>query len=117
MSDDMATTIERDTAQRSARPSPVSPDEAAAPAKPGGRRTAFIIMGVVLLGLAAVGARRRVYSHSHLSTDNAQVDGHIVPIHLGVVGRYVTEAVDPAPRPHGRPAEQNGSAHLLNPVT
>src|SRR6266567_1014424 len=90
MSDDMATTIERDTAQRSARPSPVSPDEAAAPAKPGGRRTAFIIMGVVLLGLAAVGARRWVYSLSHVSTDNAQVDGHIVPI-LPKVGGFVTE--------------------------
>src|SRR5438093_12477 len=47
MSDDMATTIERDTAQRSARPSPVS-------------------------------------------TDNAQVDGHIVPI-LPKVGGYVIE--------------------------
>src|SRR5438093_10048203 len=74
MSDDMATTIERDTAQRSARPSPVSPDEPAAPAKPGGRkRTVFIIMGVALLGLVAVGARRWIYSLSHVSTDNAQV--------------------------------------------
>src|SRR6266566_5015401 len=91
MSDDMATTIERETAQRSARPSPVSPDEPAAPAKPGGRkRTVFIIMGVVLLGLAAVGARRWVYSLSHVSTDNAQVDGHIVPI-LPKVGGYVLD--------------------------
>src|SRR2546426_3193907 len=91
MSDDMATTIERDTAQRSARPSPVSPDEPAAPAKPGGRkRTVFIIMGVALLGLVAVGARRWIYSLSHVSTDNAQVDGHIVPI-LPKVGGYVIE--------------------------
>src|SRR5207244_136951 len=91
MSDDMATTIERDTAQRSARPSPVSPDEPAAPAKPGGRkRTVFIIMGVALLGLVAVGARRWIYSLSHVSTDNAQVDGHIVPI-LPKVGGYVVE--------------------------
>src|SRR5438445_12748424 len=91
MSDDMATTIERDTAQRSARPSPVSPDEPAAPAKPGGRkRTVFIIMGVALLGLVAVGARRWIYSLSHVSTDNAQVDGHIVPI-LPKVGGSVIE--------------------------
>ena len=94
----MATTIERDTAQRSARPSPVSPDEAAAPAKPGGRRTAFIIMGVVLLGLAAVGARRWVYSLSHVSTDNAQVDGHIVPI-LPKVGGYVLDVRTDENRP------------------
>src|SRR3989442_15033492 len=91
MSDDMATTIERDTAQRSARPSPVSPEEPAAPAKPGGRRrTVFIIMGVALLGLVAVGVRRWIYSLSHVSTDNAQVDGHIVPI-LPKVGGYVLD--------------------------
>src|SRR5213594_2505019 len=91
MSDDMATTIERETAQRSARPSPVSPEQPADPAKPSGRqRTVFIIMGVALLGLVAVGARRWIYSLSHVSTDNAQVDGHIVPI-LPKVGGYVIE--------------------------
>src|SRR5438445_4090969 len=91
MSDDMATTIERETAQRSARPSPVSPEQPADPAKPSGRkRTVFIIMGVVLLGLVAVGARRWIWSRSHVSTDNAQVDGHIVPI-LPKVGGFVLE--------------------------
>src|SRR5438094_4165755 len=77
MSDDMATTIERETAQRSARPSPVSPEQPADPAKPSGRkRTVFIIMGVVLLGLVAVGARRWIYSLSHVSTDNARSEEH-----------------------------------------
>src|SRR5437762_12175663 len=81
MSDDMATTIERETAQRSARPSPVSPEQPADPAKPSGRkRTVFIIMGVVLLGLVAVGARRRIYSLSHVSTANAPVDAHLAPL-------------------------------------
>src|SRR2546423_11876022 len=91
MSDDMATTIERETAQRPGRPSAVSPDEPAGSANPGGRkRTVFIIMGVVLLGLVAVGVRRWIYGFSHVSTDNAQVDGHIVPI-LPKVGGYVIE--------------------------
>src|SRR5881397_1626126 len=91
MSDDMATTIERETAQRPARPSPVTPEQPVAPEKPGGRRrTVFIIMGVVLLGLVAVGVRRWIFSLSHVSTDNAQVDGHIVPI-LPKVGGFVTE--------------------------
>src|SRR2546425_2100549 len=91
MSDDMATTIERETAQRSARSSPLAPEQPDAPAKPGGRkRTVFIIMGVVLLGLVAVGVRRWIYSLSHVSTDNAQVDGHIVPI-LPKVGGYVID--------------------------
>src|SRR5213593_2136073 len=99
MSDDMATTIERETAQRSARPSPVSPEQPADPAKPSGRkRTVFIIMGVALLGLVAVGARRWIYSLSHVSTDNAQVDGHIVPI-LPKVGGYVLDVRTDENRP------------------
>src|SRR6266566_2704303 len=99
MSDDMATTIERETAQRSARPSPVSPDEPAAPAQPGGsKRTVFIIMGVALLGLVAVGPRRWIYSLSHVSTDNAQVDGHIVQI-LPKVGGYVLDVRTAENRP------------------
>src|SRR3989454_283746 len=99
MSDDMATTIERETAQRSARPSPVSPEQPAAPGKPGGRkRTVFMIMGVVLLGLVAVGVRRWIYSLSHVSTDNAQVDGHIVPI-LPKVGGYVVDVRTDENRP------------------
>src|SRR5216110_3555869 len=99
MSDEMATTMERETAQRSARPSPVSPEQPADPAKPSGRkRTVFIIMGVALLGLVAVGARRWIYSLSHVSTDNAQVDGHIVPI-LPKVGGYVLDVRTDENRP------------------
>src|SRR2546430_14369582 len=99
MSDDMATTIDRETAQRSARPSPVTPEQPADPAKPSGRkRTVFIIMGVALLGLVAVGARRWIYSLSHVSTDNAQVDGHIVPI-LPKVGGYVLDVRTDENRP------------------
>jgi membrane fusion protein (multidrug efflux system) len=91
MSDDMATTIERETAQRPGRPAAVAPEQPAEPAKSGGsKRTVFLIMGVVLLGLVAVGVRRWIYGFSHVSTDNAQVDGHIVPI-LPKVGGYVLE--------------------------
>src|ERR1700704_886465 len=91
MSDDMATTMERETAQRPGRPSPVIPEQPAEPVKSGGsRRTIFLIMGVVLLGLVAVGVRRWIYSLNHVSTDNAQVDGHIIPI-LPKVGGYVVD--------------------------
>src|SRR5438046_3458085 len=91
MSDDMATTMERETVQRPGRSSPVSPEQPDAVPQTGGRkRTVFMIMGVVLLGLAAVGVRRWIYGFSHVSTDNAQVDGHIVPI-LPKVGGYVME--------------------------
>ena len=89
----MATTIERETQSRAARPSPspAAAEPPAAPAKAGGsKRTVFIIMGVVLLGLVGLGVRKWIYGLSHVSTDNAQVDGHIIPI-LPKVGGYVTD--------------------------
>ena len=89
----MATTIEpearRESTAKAAPPAPPAPG----PAEPkaGGRRgTVFTIMGLVLLALVALGARRWIYGLSHVSTDNAQVDGHIVPI-LPKVGGFVTE--------------------------
>src|SRR6267142_327134 len=86
MSDDMATTIAREVAPTPARAARPTPE-----AKPGGsKRAVFIIMGVVLLGLVAVGVRRWIYGFSHVSTDNAQVDGHIIPI-LPKVGGYVLD--------------------------
>jgi len=46
-------------------------------------------MGAVLVLLIAFGARRWWYGRSHVSTDDAQVDGHIIPI-LPKVGGFVT---------------------------
>jgi len=95
----MATTIERETVQRAGRPSPVSAEQPDGVPQPGGRkRTVFILMGVVLLGLVAVGIRRWIYSLSHVSTDNAQVDGHIIPI-LPKVGGYVIDVRTDENRP------------------
>src|SRR5437660_9529635 len=86
----MATTIEpdvrRESGAKAAPPAP-SPTE---PKPRSRRRTVFTIMGLVLLALVAVGARRWIYGLSHVSTDDAQVDGHIIPI-LPKVGGFVTE--------------------------
>jgi membrane fusion protein (multidrug efflux system) len=61
------------------------------PAAPGGsRRIVFTVMGVVLLALLGFGAKRWWFARSHVSTDNAQVDGHIIPI-LPKVGGFVAE--------------------------
>src|SRR6266581_1748571 len=85
----MATTMEPDTRRDPGAKTP--PPRVTEAVKPGGRRrTAFVIMGVVLVALAALGARRWIFSLSHQSTDDAQVDGHIVPI-LPKVGGFVTE--------------------------
>jgi len=43
-----------------------------------------------VLALVGFGVRRWVYSLSHVSTDDAQVDGHIIPI-LPKVGGFVVE--------------------------
>src|SRR5882762_7087308 len=82
----MATTMEPET-ETPARPAP-RPSTAARPKS--SRRTVFMIMGVILLGLVIFGVRKWWFGRSHVSTDNAQVDGHIVPV-LPKVGGYVVE--------------------------
>ena len=83
----MATTMEPET-ETPARPAARPSTSAAQPKS--SRRTVFMVMGVVLLALIAFGARKWWFGRSHVSTDNAQVDGHIVPV-LGKVGGYVAE--------------------------
>jgi len=64
---------------------PQSP-EAAAPASPvpppppKRRRVPYIVLGVLLLAFATWGIHRYLYSRHHVSTDNAQIDGHITLI-------------------------------------
>src|SRR5207247_9825338 len=87
----MATTMEPETRRDPGAKTPPPAPRVTEAVKAGGRRrTAFVIMGVVLVALAALGARRWIFSLSHQSTDDAQVDGHIVPM-LRRVGGVVTE--------------------------
>ena len=82
----MSTTMEPQTEASPRRPAaPSAP--AARPKR--SRRTVFLIMGVVLLAMIVFGARKWWFARSHVSTDNAQVDGHIIPV-LPKVGGYVT---------------------------
>ena len=81
----MATVMEPEI--ESGRPSAPAKQTAA----PRGRsRVVFLIMGVALLGLVGFGAKRWWFARSHVSTDNAQVDGHIIPI-LPKVGGFVAD--------------------------
>ena len=79
----MATVMEPEIEAR-----PAAAKRAAAPG--GQRRIVFMVMGVVLLALLGFGAKRWWFARSHVSTDNAQVDGHIIPI-LPKVGGFVAE--------------------------
>src|SRR5256885_2182927 len=103
----MATTFEPETRRESAAKAapPAAPASSPAEPRPGGRRgTVFMIMGVVLLALVALGARGWIYGLSHVSTDNGQVDGHIVPT-LPKVGGFGTEGRSARlPRPGRRPS-------------
>jgi len=47
-------------------------------------------MSVILLTMLVLGIRRWWFGRSHVSTDNAQVDGHIIPV-LPKVGGFVNE--------------------------
>jgi len=82
----MATAIETESSPSGLR---VQPN--AEPPKPS-RRKLIVLPILVLLGLAGIvwGVKKWSYGRSHESTDNAQVDGHIVPV-LAKVGGYVTD--------------------------
>jgi membrane fusion protein (multidrug efflux system) len=64
--------------------------EPAVPAPGQRRRIVFALLGLALLALLAGGVRKLIWARSHVATDNAQVDGHIVPL-LPKVGGFVLE--------------------------
>jgi membrane fusion protein (multidrug efflux system) len=50
------------------------------------KRLPLIIGGILVIALATWGVRRFLYSRNHVSTDNAQVDGHITAIAPRIAG-------------------------------
>src|SRR6476469_3192475 len=96
----MATAIETESG-----PSGLRAEPTAEPPKPS-RRKFIVLPIIVLLGLAGIiwGVRKWTYGRSHESTDNAQVDGHIVPV-LAKVGGYFT-AVRVAENVHVKEGEE-----------
>jgi len=88
----MATTMEPTTEARSrgTPPPPASGRTPEASKRKSSRAVVFGIMSIVLLGLIVFAVRKWWFGRNHVSTDNAQVDGHIVPI-LPKVGGYVLE--------------------------
>jgi membrane fusion protein (multidrug efflux system) len=87
----MATTMEPEVKQdRGARgPAPAARETEEERTPPGRRRKVVLaLLGLALLALIAGGIRKLIWSQSHVSTDNAQVDGHILPV-LPKVGGFV----------------------------
>jgi membrane fusion protein (multidrug efflux system) len=88
----MGTTTEQDAkpAQTITTPPPVRGPAAEPPAKSTMRKKIIIGVIAVVVVVALVWAVKTfIYSRAHETTDNAQVDGHIVPV-LAKVGGYVT---------------------------
>ena len=84
----MATTVERD-ALKSARSGETR--EFRTTDAPNKRRYILMGVGLVVAILALIwGGQKWIYSRAHESTDDAAVDGHIVPV-VAKVGGYVTQ--------------------------
>jgi len=64
------------------------PLEAAAP--PQRNRLPFVIAGVIAAVLIGLGARQWLHSRNHVGTDDAQIEGHIIPL-SPKVGGFVAE--------------------------
>lgn len=62
---------------------------APSPGTNGKRSPAVFILPIVALAFLAWGAKSWLYNRTHVNTDNAQVDGSIVPV-LAKVGGFVT---------------------------
>jgi len=90
----MATTVERNSTSPASGGEPVAGGPAITPApeapKAGRKRMILLVVGLGLAFMLFTGIRRFVFNLSHVSTDDAQVDGHVVPI-LPKVGGFVAE--------------------------
>jgi membrane fusion protein (multidrug efflux system) len=62
------------------------------PARPRRRWLPFAVLGILALAGAVWGVRTWLYSRTHETTDNAQIEGHVVPV-LPKVGGYVTRVL------------------------
>ncbi|MDQ6830788.1 MAG: HlyD family secretion protein [Gemmatimonadota bacterium] len=82
----MATAIQKDMTESTNTP----PAHAPPPPAPSSKRR-FVLPIVAVLAILAViwGVKRWSYGRAHATTDNAQVDGHLIPI-SAKVGGYVT---------------------------
>src|SRR5690242_17753970 len=87
----MATTVERNSTSTTDEEAPLGGASITpAPEKPAGgrKRIVLIVVGVGLAFMLFTGAKRFIFNLSHVTSDNAQVDGHVVPI-LPKVGGFV----------------------------
>jgi membrane fusion protein, multidrug efflux system len=90
----MATTARPEAQSSSPQPAPAAPPPApngssgSEPPKKKRNPVIYVVIIAVIIG-AIWGVKTFIYSRAHETTDDAQVDGHIIPV-LAKVGGYVT---------------------------
>ena len=86
------TTTATETRSPMAGPHPTAETEIPEPPRPKRRWLPFVLVGTLALAGAFWGVRTWLYSRSHETTDNAQIEGHVVPV-LPKVGGYVARVL------------------------
>jgi membrane fusion protein, multidrug efflux system len=85
-------TVDQERERESAKPEPrITETRALPPPKSSSRK--FLVLGALLV-LAGIGVYFWVHSLNRVSTDDAQVDGHIIPISPKIYGKVLEVLVD-----------------------
>jgi membrane fusion protein (multidrug efflux system) len=90
-----SSTVDQDEAREPelAKPEPRISETRALPPRPKSSSRKLVIFGALVV-LAAIGAYLWVHSLNRVSTDDAQVDGHIIPISPKIYGKVLEVLVD-----------------------
>lgn len=81
-------TEQRDEVDRAAAAPAPSPAPPVGTGRPRRKKWVLPVIAVVVLGALVWGVQKWMYARAHASTDDAQVEGHIIPV-LSKVGGYV----------------------------
>jgi len=88
-----STTVEQDKEQELAKPAARTAETRALPPRPKSSGRKLAVFGALIV-LAAIGVYLWVHSLNRVSTDDAQVDGHIIPISPKIYGKVLDVLVD-----------------------
>jgi membrane fusion protein, multidrug efflux system len=98
----MATTLQPDAAPMAASDSPDAAPRTAS-------KRPLLILGILALAVAAWGLRTWLFARTHVTTDNAQVDGHVTPVAPKIGGFVARVFVD-----DNQPVEAGDTLVLLD---
>jgi membrane fusion protein, multidrug efflux system len=89
-----STTVDQEKELGAATPAPRTSEARALPPPPKRKSSRKLAIFASLVALAGIGAYLWVHSLNRVSTDDAQVDGHIIPISPKIYGKVLEVLVD-----------------------